>query len=71
MWVVKVLQIYLPKNVMHLPAIEAQNVQFHHLKISLVGRNVQKLFYVLNAVRRNKLQIINNKIHKKRNKTKK
>ena len=56
---------------MHLPAIETENVQFQHLKIILVGRNVQKFLCVLNAMRRNTLQIINNKIHQKRKKTKK
>ena len=56
---------------MHLPAIEAENAQFQHLKINLVRRNVQKLFCVLNAIRRNTLQTINNKIHQKKKKMKK
>ena len=39
--------------------------------ITLFGRNVQKLLCVLNAIRRNILQIINNMIHQKRKKVKK
>ena len=56
---------------MHLPAIEASNVQFQHLKTMMVGTNAQKLLNALHGIRRNTLQIINNKIHQKRNKIKK
>ena len=38
---------------MHLPTIKACNVQFQHLKIILVKRNLQKLLCVLNVIRRN------------------
>ena len=40
-------------------AIEASNVQFQLLKIILIGRNVQKLLCVLDAMKRNILQLEN------------
>ena len=55
----------------NFPEIEAKNVYLQHLKIILVGRNVQKLLCVLNAIRRKMLQIINKKIHENRKKMKK